>query len=64
MIHQAGKRVFVLGGSSIANEDFFIDLMSKALAAGADGLLVGRNVSKSHDPEKLIGRLKSVVHPS
>jgi DhnA family fructose-bisphosphate aldolase class Ia len=64
LIHQAEKRLFVLGGSSIANEDLFIDLMSKALAAGADGLLVGRNVSKSNDPGRLIARLRAAVHPS
>lgn len=64
MTHQAEKRLFVLGGSSIANEDLFVDLMGKALTAGADGLLVGRNVSKSHDPGRLIARLRELVHPS
>lgn len=63
-IHQAGKRLFVLGGSNLADEELFIGLMKQAISSGADGLLVGRNVSKSKDPGKLIAKLREVVHSS
>jgi DhnA family fructose-bisphosphate aldolase class Ia len=62
-IHQAGKRLFVLGGGNLADEDLFVSLMQQALASGVDGLLVGRNVSNSPDPARLIFKLHSVVHP-
>ncbi len=62
-IHQAGKRLFVLGGSNLADEDLFLSLMQQALALGVDGLLVGRNISNSKDPARLIQKLHAVVHP-
>ena len=62
-IHQAGKRVFVLGGGNLADENVFIGLMQQALSSGVDGLLVGRNVSQSQDPARLIHKLHSIVHP-
>lgn len=61
-IHQAGRRVFVLGGSNLSNEDLFVKLMEQAIISGADGLLVGRNVSRSDDPVRLISKLCAVVH--
>lgn len=61
-IHRAGKRVFILGGSNLSDEDLFIDLMKQAMESGADGLLVGRNVCRSEDPIRLISKLRSVVH--
>ncbi len=54
VIHQAGKRLFILGGSNLADEDLFLSLMQQAMEKGVDGLLVGRNVSKSLDPGRLI----------
>jgi class I fructose-bisphosphate aldolase len=63
-IHQAEKRFFVLGGSNLADEELFLSLMRQAITAGADGLLVGRNVSKSKNPGNLIARLQEVVHGS
>lgn len=62
-IHQSGRRLFVLGGSNLSDEDLFIRLIQKALEAGVDGLLVGRNVSNSKDPLGLIYKLRSAVHP-
>lgn len=61
-IHQAGKRAFVLGGGHLSDEDLFVNQMQKALASGADGLLVGRNVSQSKDPTNLIHKLQAIVH--
>jgi fructose-bisphosphate aldolase, class I len=64
LIHQVGKRLFILGGSNLSDEDLFLSLMQQALDAGADGLLVGRNVSKSLDPGRLILKLCALVHPA
>ena len=63
LIHQAGKRVFILGGGNLSDEDLFLNLMQKAVDTGVDGLLVGRNVSNSPDPVGLIAKLRSMVHP-
>lgn len=62
-IHRAGKRILVLGGSSLSDENLFISLMQQALASGVDGLLIGRNVSQSKDPAGLMTKLRSIVHP-
>lgn len=62
-IHEAGKRIFVLGGSSLSDEDAFLDLMQQAICAKVDGLLVGRNVCQNDNPSRLIGKLRSIVHP-
>ena len=62
-IHQAGKRLFALGGSNLSDETLFLSLMQQAMDVGVDGLLVGRNVSKSPDPGALIHKLRSIVHP-
>jgi DhnA family fructose-bisphosphate aldolase class Ia len=63
MIHSAGKRIIVLGGSSISDEIKFKQLMQSAIDAGVDGLLVGRNVSHSTNQAQLIKELQSIVHP-
>lgn len=62
IIHQAGRLVLALGGSNISDEDLFCNQMKKALNSGVDGLLVGRNVSNSEDPFRLINNLRSIVH--
>jgi class I fructose-bisphosphate aldolase len=63
VIHQAGRRVLILGGSNLSDEDLFVNLMEQAIGSGADGLLVGRNVCWSKNPISLISKLRAVVHP-
>jgi DhnA family fructose-bisphosphate aldolase class Ia len=64
VIHKAGRRVLILGGGNLSDEDLFVNLMKHAIDSGADGLLVGRNVCRSVDPVSLISRLLKVVHPA
>lgn len=64
IIHRAGRRLFVLGGSNLSDEDLFVNLMQKAVSTGVDGLLVGRNILNAKDPGGLILKLRSVVHPA
>ena len=54
--------VLVLGGARSDNERDALELFSEGLEAGASGCLMGRNVTKSPDPENLIRQLIHVAH--
>jgi DhnA family fructose-bisphosphate aldolase class Ia len=56
------RPLLVLGGGNLADVDAFTEHMRGALDAGADGLIVGRNVAGSSDPAATIGRLRQLVH--
>ena len=49
--------VLVLGGARSDNERDCLELFAEGLEAGCQGCLMGRNVTKSPDPEKLIRQL-------
>lgn len=61
-IKRAGKHSFVLGGGHLSDETLFVDQMKEAIASGADGLLVGRNISQSKNADLLIKQLLSITH--
>jgi class I fructose-bisphosphate aldolase len=54
--------VLVLGGARSNNERDALELFAEGLEAGCDGCLMGRNVTKSPDPEKLIRQLGQIAH--
>jgi len=54
--------VLVLGGARSDNERDALELFAEGLEAGCNGCLMGRNVTKSPDPEKLIRQLCLVAH--
>ena len=56
--------VLVLGGARSDNERDALELFAEGLEAGCHGCLMGRNVTKSPDPEKLIRQLSSIAHQS
>lgn len=54
--------VLVLGGARSDNERDALELFAEGLEAGCMGCLMGRNVTKSPDPEKLIRQMCQVAH--
>ncbi len=54
--------VLVLGGARSDNERDALELFAEGLEAGCQGCLMGRNVTKSPDPEKLIRQLGQIAH--
>jgi class I fructose-bisphosphate aldolase len=58
----AGVPVLVLGGARSDYERDAMELFAEALEAGANGCLMGRNVTKSPDPERMIGQLCGIAH--
>lgn len=53
--------VFALGAEKLANEVDALKLAGKAVAAGARGVVFGRNVLQARDPARFLGGLKAVV---
>jgi class I fructose-bisphosphate aldolase len=62
LIKVAGVPVLVLGGARSDNERDAIELFDEALEAGASGCLMGRNVTKSPDPQRLMEQLTGLAH--
>jgi class I fructose-bisphosphate aldolase len=54
--------VLVLGGARSDNERDALELFSEGLEAGAKGCLMGRNVTKSPDPQRMVERLCGIAH--
>lgn len=61
VVQDAGKcRVLCLGGSKLSDRGF-LQLAKSAMAAGASGMAVGRNIWQHRDPLKISAALKAVV---
>jgi class I fructose-bisphosphate aldolase len=54
--------VLVLGGARSDTERDALELFDEALQAGAQGCLMGRNVTKSPDPQRLVEQLSGIAH--
>ena len=54
--------VAVAGGAGLADDDRVVAFAEDAVAAGARGLMFGRNVFQASDPAGLLRRLTDVVH--
>lgn len=62
LVEVAEVPVLVLGGARSDNERDALELYAEAQEAGAAGCLMGRNVTKSPDPQRLIEQLCSIAH--
>ena len=56
--------VLVLGGARLENELDTLKLLDDALKAGGAGCLMGRRVTQSPDPERLVRQLVQIAHPA
>jgi class I fructose-bisphosphate aldolase len=54
--------VLVLGGARSADDRDALELFAEGLEAGCHGCLMGRNVTKSPDPEKITRQLCQIAH--
>ena len=62
LCHVAGVPVLVLGGARSDTERDALELFAEAQEAGASGCLMGRNVTKSPNPQQLVEQLCSIAH--
>jgi fructose-bisphosphate aldolase, class I len=62
LIEVAQVPVLVLGGARSDNERDALELFSEGLEAGGHGCLMGRNVTKSPDPERMIRQICQIAH--
>jgi Fe-S-cluster-containing hydrogenase component 2 len=62
LVQLAGVPVLVLGGARSDNERDALELFAEALQAGGKGCLMGRNVTKSPDPQALVEGLANIAH--
>jgi fructose-bisphosphate aldolase/2-amino-3,7-dideoxy-D-threo-hept-6-ulosonate synthase len=54
--------VLVAGGERTSSEGHLLELVADAMAGGAGGICIGRNVFQSQDPSALLGKLSGLVH--
>jgi Fe-S-cluster-containing hydrogenase component 2 len=54
--------VLVLGGARSDNERDALELFAEGLEAGGNGCLMGRNVTKSPNPQRMIEQLCGIAH--
>ena len=62
LVSVAQVPVLVLGGARSENERDVLELLDEGLQAGGKGCLMGRNVTKSPNPEELVRRLCQLAH--
>ena len=62
LVQIAGVPVLVLGGARSDNERDALELFAEGLQAGGKGCLMGRNVTKSADPQALVAQLAGIAH--
>jgi class I fructose-bisphosphate aldolase len=62
LIQVSGVPTLVLGGARSEDERDALELYAEAQQAGAAGCLMGRNVTKSPDPEAMIEQLTGIAH--
>ncbi len=62
LIDVAGVPTLVLGGARSDYERDALELYKEAQAAGASGCLMGRNVTKSPNPQQMVEQLSGLAH--
>lgn len=62
LVEISGVPVLVLGGARSDDERDALELFAEGLEAGASGCLMGRNVTKSPDPQRMVERLCGIAH--
>ncbi len=53
--------IFILGSKKMPREGDVLELAQSAVAAGARGVAIGRNIFQAQNPKKMIEALKQVV---
>ena len=56
--------IIVLGGEKVANDQDLLNNVHSALAAGAAGVAIGRNIWGHAQPEQITRALATVIHPN
>ena len=54
--------VVIAGGEKMGNDEDIVEMVKGAMAAGAAGVSIGRNVFQHKDPEKMVQTLSRMVH--
>jgi predicted phospho-2-dehydro-3-deoxyheptonate aldolase len=54
--------VVIAGGEKMGNDEDIIDMVKGAVAAGAAGVSIGRNVFQHKDPERMVQKICRIVH--
>ncbi len=62
LVAVSGVPVLVLGGARSDNERDALELFAEGLQAGGSGCLMGRNVTKSPDPQNMVAQLCGIAH--
>lgn len=62
VIEAAGGRPVLVRGGGRAPEEEILERSRRVMAAGASGLVYGRNVIQHEDPVGMVGRLMAIVH--
>ncbi len=62
LVEIAEVPVLVLGGARSDTERDALELFAEGQEAGASGCLMGRNVTKSPDPARIVGQLCGIAH--
>ena len=62
LVDVSGVPVLVLGGARSDYERDALELFAEGLDAGAAGCLMGRNVTKSPDPQHMVEQLCGIAH--
>jgi class I fructose-bisphosphate aldolase len=57
----AGETKVVMSGGSKTSDEAFLSTVEDAMAAGASGLAVGRNVFQREDPIGILDALEAVI---
>ena len=56
--------VVIAGGEKMGNDEDILEMVKGAMAAGAAGVSIGRNVFQHKDPEKIVQAISKIVHNS
>jgi len=56
--------VVIAGGEKMDNDEDIVEMVKGAMAAGAAGVSIGRNVFQHKTPEKIVQTLSEIVHNS
>jgi DhnA family fructose-bisphosphate aldolase class Ia len=54
--------VVIAGGEKMGNDEDIIEMVKGAVAAGAAGVSIGRNVFQHKDPERMVQKICRIVH--
>jgi DhnA family fructose-bisphosphate aldolase class Ia len=54
--------VVIAGGEKMENDEDIVEMVKGAMAAGAAGVSIGRNVFQHKAPEKIVQTISKIVH--